>query len=277
MATCASVVSAYTGLRDSLTALATRTADSGDRTVLLQRAVVSGSLAEQCDAKFSGQDVPGGDNASDQAAHAAQEAGSASGDDAPAIRQVIADTDAANAALQGIVNAGSLRAHFSGNLVGSLRVTPAQRPLARANGNFAIAAAETPSVSAPGYVTDVAKLFPVEAAALFPLGQTIAGNDPIALAIIIVVTALFVVVLRYFATQQDGRPAWNEIGGALISLLLWIGATKGYWVDKGWIDIGISADTGSKLYGFVTIIWVALVPYVLMEKSKRDARRRHRR
>lgn len=270
MAACALVVSAYTDLRDALTALAMRTADSDDRNILLQRAVVAGSLAEQCDTRFSGRDVPGGGDAIDKANHASQEAG-ASGNDSAQIQQVIADADAASAALQRIVTSASIRANVSGNLIGSLRITPAPRSLVRAGGNFAIAAAETPKTSSPGYVTDVAKLFPVEAAALFPLGQSIAGNDPVALSIIIAATALFVVALRYFATQQDGKPAWNEIGGALISLLLWIGATKGYWVDKGWIDIGISADMGGKLYGFVTIIWVALAPYLVMEKSKRDA------
>ncbi|MBW8841808.1 MAG: hypothetical protein JF608_08365 [Sphingomonadales bacterium] len=273
MAACALVVSAYTDLRDALTALAMRTADSDDRNILLQRAVVAGSLAEQCDTRFSGRDVAGGGDAIDKANHASQEAGAASGTDSAQIQQVIADADAASAALQRIVTSASIRANVSGNLIGSLRITPAPRSLVRAGGNFAIAAAETPKTSSPGYVTDVAKLFPVEAAAIFPLGQSIAGNDPVALSIIIAATALFVVALRYFATQQDGKPAWNEIGGALISLLLWIGATKGYWVDKGWIDIGISADMGGKLYGFVTIIWVALAPYLVMEKSKRDAAR----
>lgn len=57
MADCASVVDAYTALRDSLSNLAMKSQIAGDRNLLLHRAVVSGNLAEQCDAKFSGRDV----------------------------------------------------------------------------------------------------------------------------------------------------------------------------------------------------------------------------
>jgi len=273
MAACDQVVAAYTDLRDALSALAMRCADSNDRTILLQRAVVSGSLAEQCSSTYLGRDVPGGGDAIDKASHAADEATAAVGDGHSAIQQVIVDTDVANTGLQAIVNTGALRANFSGNLMGALRITPAPRSLVRAGGNFALAAAETPKASAPGYVTEVAKLFPVEAATLFPLGQSIVGDDPIALIFVIVITALFIVALRYFATQQDGKPAWNEIGGALISFLLWVGASKGYWVAHGFFSYP-PADLGSKLYGFVTVMWVALAPYLVMEKSKLDAKRK---
>jgi hypothetical protein len=272
MAACDDVVAAYTGLRDALSPLAMRCADSGDRTILLQRAVVAGALAEQCDSTFTGRDVPGGGYAIDKASQASQEATAATGNDHRANQQVIADADSANAALQAIVSTPALRANVSGNLVGSLRITPAPRSMVRARGNFALAAAETPKISAPGYVANVAKLFPVEAATLFPLGQSIAADDPIALTTVIVVTALFVVVLRYFATQQGGKPAWNEILGSFISFLLWVGATKGYWVAQGYIRYP-PANLGSQLYGFVTVMWVALAPYLVMEKSRRDAKR----
>jgi hypothetical protein len=272
MADCASVVSAYTDLRDSLSNLAMQSQIPGDRNLLLHRAVVSGNLAEQCDNKFSGRDVPNGGSAIDQANAARALADAATGADHAANIAVVASADQANATLAAILERGLFAAPLSGALVGSLRITPSKAALVRTGGNFAAAAAETPKPTTPSYLTDVAKLFPVEAATLFPLGLTIAGNNPLMLLLVIFATALFVVALRYLATQEDGKASWNEIGGALISLLLWIGATKGYWVaDKGYINLPISATQGASLFGFVTIMWVALAPYLVKEKAKRDA------
>lgn len=183
----------------------------------------------------------------------------------------------------GLARAGE-SARFSavlpGGLAGALRVTPRLRikpPVERAP---AASAVGQPKATAPGYVTAVALLFPVEAAALFPVGQLVAGNNWIALAIVIIATVLFVVTLRYFATQDvdgggepDGKPAWKEIGSAVISLLLWIGATKGYWVASrdGLPNMGISPDQGAAIFAFITLMWVALAPYLVKEKAKRDA------
>lgn len=272
MADCASVVDAYTALRDSLSNLAMKSQIAGDRNLLLHRAVVSGNLAEQCDAKFSGRDVPNGGTAIDQANAARTLADAATGADHAANTAVIAAADIANATLSAIVTTSLFSTPLSNVLAGALRITPSRPALVRANGNLAVAAAETPKPATPAYVTDVAKLFPVEAATLFPLGQTIAGNNPWMLLAVIVATALFVVALRYLATQDNGKPSWNEIGGALISLLLWIGATRGYWVaGKGLITVPITATEGASLFGFVTIMWVALAPYLVKEKAKRDA------
>jgi hypothetical protein len=272
VADCTTVVSAYTELRDSLSALAIRSADPGHRNILLHRAAVSGSLAEQCDGKFSGRDVPGGGGAIDAAQRAIALATGASGQGQAEAREVIEAAEEANSILAAIVDGSSFGTSYAEAFVGSLRITPSRSALVRAHGNFAAAAAEKPKTATPGYITDVAKLFPAEAATLFPLGQSIAGKNPISLLIVILVTAAFVIVLRFFATQEDGKPSKTEIGGALISLLLWIGATKGFWVEgPGLIDSGMSASEGAALFGFVTIIWVALAPYIVKEKAKRDA------
>ena len=273
MADCALVVSSFTDLREALSALAIRTVDADDRNVLLHRAAVSGSLAEECDGKFSGREVPGGRAAIDKATPATALAGLASGQDREAARKVIDAAGQANATLAQILGNNNFAASAADALVGSLRITPPKRAAARAGGGLATAAAGKSRPATPGYVTDVAKLFPVEAATLFPLGQAVAQGSQALLILIIVACALFVVALRFFATQEDGEPAWNEIGGALISFLLWVGATRGYWVEKGGFAIGVGPDQGAALFGFFTIMWVALAPYFVREKSKHDADR----
>lgn len=169
---------------------------------------------------------------------------------------------------------------MSGSLAGALRVTPPQPSPSRDVRGLEAAKPETPKAAAPGYVTAVALLFPVEAATLFPVGQAAAGDNPIGLLIVVFVTMLFVIVLRYFATQDvdgdgepDGKPAWNEIWAAVFSVFLWMGATKGYWVKGPGIipNLGLTATQGANIYGFVTIIWVGLAPYIVKEKAKRDA------
>lgn len=103
MADCDQVVSAYVTLRDALSALAMRTGASGDRNVLLHRALVSGSLAEQCDRRFSNRDVPNGGSAIEQASAAGRLAEAADGRDPTATRAVIAAAERANATLARIV------------------------------------------------------------------------------------------------------------------------------------------------------------------------------
>lgn len=266
------VVSAFNGLRDSLSKLSVRSAHPADRNSLLNRAAVCGSLADQCEGRYAGRDVVNGGAAIDLADAATKLAEAADENDHAAVLAVLAATERANASLSAIVGKNDFGASLSDAFVGSLRITPSRSALARAGGNFAAAAAEKPKAATPGYVTDVAKLFPVEAATLFPLGQSIAANDPETLLLIILVTALFVVALRYFATQEDGKASWNEIGGALVSFLLWVGATKGYWVAGiGILPAGLGAEKGAAVYGFVTVMWVALAPYLVKEKAKRDA------
>ena len=271
MADCASVVTAFVALRDDLSALSIKTSDPNNRNLLLHRAAVAGSLAEDCQQKFTGRDVPSGGGAIDEAHRASNLAQQASGTDPAAGKAVVAAAGQANATLARIVGGNGFGATARDAFVGSLRITPTKLAIARSGGNVAAAAAEKPKPATAGYVTDVAKLFPVEAAALFPVGQVIAGNNAAAMIIIILICASFVLLLRYFATQEEGEPAWNEIGGALISFLLWVGATKGYWIEKGGVDFGFDADRGAGIFGFITIIWVALAPYIVFAKTKSDA------
>nr|WP_315384348.1 hypothetical protein [uncultured Sphingomonas sp.] len=178
-----------------------------------------------------------------------------------------------------VAESARFSARLSGSLAGALRVTPPRASPAPMVRDLA-PPPEKPKATTPAYVTAVALLFPVEAATLFPVGQSIAGNDWRLLAIVILATVLFVVVLRYFATQDvdgdgepGGQPAWNEIGSAVTSLLLWIGATKGYWVASkdGLPNFGITPEKGAAIFGFITIMWVALAPYIVREMAKRDA------
>lgn len=76
---------------------------------------------------------------------------------------------------------------------------------------------------------------------------------------------LFIAALRYFATQDQtaGSPAYWEILVAIVSFLLWAGASGGYWIESGGFNAPFSLQLGSPVFAFVTIMWVALVPYVV--------------
>ncbi len=121
------VVLAYVRLRDGVAGLAMRTVRSQDRNVLLHRALVSGSLAEQCERRFPGGNVPDGDRAVAQADAASALAEAADGHGAAEIRAVIEAAGRANATLAGIVDSRVL-----GSIVAAaLRREPPQ-PLSRA-------------------------------------------------------------------------------------------------------------------------------------------------
>lgn len=113
------VVSAFVRLRDGLSGLAMRTSVSRDRNVLLHRALVSGSLAEQCDRRFSGRSVPGGDRAVAQADAASAVADAADGRTAGDVRDAIAAAERANGTLAGILDS---------RVLGSLILRTALRP-----------------------------------------------------------------------------------------------------------------------------------------------------
>lgn len=138
----------------------------------------------------------------------------------------------------------------------------------------------------PPYLASVALLFPVEAATLFPIAQGIAARrdldlgrygNAVVLAVLIAFIVLFIGVLRYFATQDqsDGKPAKVEIGIAVVSFLLWVGASGGYWLGAGGIDSPVSLQLGSPVFAFFTLMWVALVPYAVRMAPK--VARRHKR
>ena len=101
-----------------------------------------------------------------------------------------------------------LRAPASKDLSFSLNGQPA--------GAAAAPTTQTDSADATkSYVASLLLLFPIEAVTLFPLGQSIAGDDARALTLIIFVVTLFVATLRYFGTKDPatGAPAKRENRG----------------------------------------------------------------
>jgi hypothetical protein len=211
--------------------------------------------------------VPGGDGAGAQADRASAAADAADGDDGPALDRVIHAAETANTTLNRIVNSAAAPSSVSG-FRGSLRVS-APAPARSANEGVEgtdSSAKPGKATAQPPYVASVAMLFPMEAATLFPLGQAIAGGNAFALIVVLLLIVAFIITVRYFATQQEvgGAPAYREIAVAVISFLLWVGALGGYWLEgAGGVAnrLQIPADLGQKLFGFATIMWIAIVPY----------------
>lgn len=112
------------------------------------------------------------------------------------------------------------------------------------------------------YLSSLAKLFPVEAVTLYPLAIGIAGADEALRLGLIAAVAVFVVLLRTFATMdQAGRPDVPAIAVATISFLLYVASLGGF----GWLAGGEQQTT--QVASFVTIMWVALVPYILHRRA----------
>lgn len=134
-------------------------------------------------------------------------------------------------------------------LRGALRLDRARDEPARQ------ALAPPTTAAAEPYYTSLAKLFPVEAVALYPLATGIAGEDRSVRLILIAVIGVFVVALRWFGTQDSGgQPDVSAIAVALASFLLYAAALGGF----GYLPGG--AEQTRQLLAFVTIIWVALAP-----------------
>jgi len=132
-------------------------------------------------------------------------------------------------------------------LRGTLRLKP--EPLR------AVAAAPPP---AEPYYTSLVKLFPVEAVTLYPLATGIAaGHAGLRIALIGVIM-LFVVALRWFATQDaGGHVDGPAIAVAVVSFALYAASLGGF----GYLPGGAAQTT--QLLAFLTVMWVALVPYAL--------------
>lgn len=109
------------------------------------------------------------------------------------------------------------------------------------------------------YYQSLVKLFPVEAVALYPLAVGIAGDDAGVLRILVAVIALVVVGLRYFATKPaaGGPTEWPAIIVALLSFLLYAASLGAFGI------LYRSEERTAMLLSFVTIIWIAFVPYIL--------------
>jgi hypothetical protein len=114
------------------------------------------------------------------------------------------------------------------------------------------------------YYTSLVKLFPVEAVTLYPLALGIAGNDIVIRLILIVIITLFVIALRWFGTQEEsgGDADVLAIGVSVISFELYAASLGGF----GYLPGG-PAQT-SQFLAFITIMWVALVPFALRHSRR---------
>lgn len=120
--------------------------------------------------------------------------------------------------------------------------------------------------TAPGepYYASLVKLFPVEAVTLYPLAIGIAGNDTAIRLLLIAIISAFIIVLRWFGTQEEsgGDADMLAIFVAVISFELYVGSMGGFGSLPG------GPDQTRQLLAFITIMWVALVPFVL-RRSRR--------
>ncbi|WP_341208958.1 hypothetical protein [uncultured Sphingomonas sp.] len=108
------------------------------------------------------------------------------------------------------------------------------------------------------YYTSLVKLFPVEAVTLYPLAIEIAAGQAVLRMLLIGVIMLFVVALRWFATQDAGGSAdVPAIAVAVVSFALYAASLGGF----GYLPGGEAQTT--QLLAFLTVMWVALVPFAL--------------
>jgi hypothetical protein len=109
------------------------------------------------------------------------------------------------------------------------------------------------------YYASLVKLFPVEAVTLYPLAIGIAANDVVIRLILICIITLFIVALRWFGTQEErgGDADVVAIAVSVISFELYTASLGGF----GYLPGG--PEQTSQLLAFITIMWVALVPFVL--------------
>ena len=139
---------------------------------------------------------------------------------------------------------------------GTLRVRGGAGPSRRIG---VLADASADAAAAEPYYASLVKLFPVEAVTLYPLAIGIADGDTAIRLILIAIIMVFVVVLRWFGTQEaeGGAADGPAIGVAVVSFALYAASLGGFG------DLpGGPGQTGQFL-AFVTIMWVALVPFVL--------------
>jgi hypothetical protein len=141
-------------------------------------------------------------------------------------------------------------------LRGALRLRRSATPLVRPR--------RRPDPTPEPYYTSLVKLFPVEAVTLYPLAIGIAGTDIVIRLILIVIITLFVIALRWFGTQEEsgGDADVLAIGVSVISFELYAASLGGF----GYLPGG-PAQT-SQFLAFITIMWVALVPFALRHSRR---------
>ncbi|HEX8446756.1 MAG TPA: hypothetical protein VF649_09090 [Sphingomonas sp.] len=145
----------------------------------------------------------------------------------------------------------------------TLRGTLRLRPAATASTRATILPQRGVPVAEP-YYTSLMKLFPIEAVTLYPLAISIAGDARPLRLLLIAVIALFVIVLRWFGTQEarGGDADRGAIIVSVVSFLLYAASLGGF----GYLPGG--ADQTTQLLAFITIMWVALVPAMLRRRSR---------
>ncbi|MEG3162893.1 hypothetical protein U1763_20600 [Sphingomonas sp. LB2R24] len=141
-------------------------------------------------------------------------------------------------------------------LRGTLRLRRASTSLVRPG--------QRPGPTPEPYYTSLVKLFPVEAVTLYPLAIGIAGTDIVIRLILIATITLFVIALRWFGTQEEsgGDADVLAIGVSVISFELYAASLGGF----GYLPGG-PAQT-SQFLAFITIMWVALVPFALRHSRR---------
>ncbi len=141
-------------------------------------------------------------------------------------------------------------------LRGTLRLRRASTPLVRPG--------RRPDPTLEPYYTSLVKLFPVEAVTLYPLAIGIAGNDIVIRLILIAIITLFVIALRWFGTQEEsgGDADVLAIGVSVISFELYAASLGGFEYLPG------GPEQTSQFLAFITIMWVALVPFALRHSRR---------
>lgn len=108
------------------------------------------------------------------------------------------------------------------------------------------------------YLEALAKLFPAEGVALAPMIPVIAAGSSLITAFLTSVVVLLIVILRYFGTQPSagGRPSWIDVGVAVVSFLLYAATIQVFGL------ILPPEDRHTVLMNFLTIFWIAVVPFI---------------
>ena len=138
-------------------------------------------------------------------------------------------------------------------LRGTLRLRSESASTATARGGRRAERAPEP------YYASLVKLFPVEAVTLYPLAIGIAAGDVVIRLTLICIITLFIVALRWLGTQEErgGEADVVAIAVSVISFELYAASLGGF----GYLPGG--PEQTSQLLAFITIMWVALVPFVL--------------